>query len=192
MIHDLVKLNRSYRRFHEDVSVSREDLVQLVDLARQSASGGNLQPLRYALSWTADRNQAVFSTLAWAAYFKDWAGPAAGERPAAYIIVLTEQGPGRERLLFTDLGIATQNILLGAVERGLGGCIFHSVDRPALQAALAIPEKYQILHVIALGKPKEEVVIEEIPAGGDVKYWRDQAGVHHVPKLRLDDVLVEL
>jgi len=192
MIEDLVAKNRSYRRFNQDFAITKDDLTQLVDLARKSPSGANLQPLRYALSWIEDRNRVIFPTLGWAGYLTDWPGPAEGERPSAYIICLAEQGVGREHILYTDLGIASQSILLGAVELGLGGCIVHSVNRPALQEALGIPDEYQILQVIALGKPKEEVIIEETSPSGDVKYWRDQAGIHHVPKRRLDDIVIEL
>jgi len=192
MIKHLVSQNRSYRRFNEDYPISQDDLLQLIDLARKSASGANLQPLRYALSWTADRNRLIFPTLSWAGYLKGWDGPAEGERPSAYIICLAEKGQGRENIVYTDLGIATQSILLGAVERGLGGCTIHSIDRPVLQAALPIPERYQILQVIALGQPKEEVIIEEMSPGGDIKYWRDETDVHHVPKRRLEDIVIEL
>jgi nitroreductase len=89
-----------------------------------------------------------------------------------------------------DEGIAIQNIMLGATERGLGGCILGSVQREQVRQILDIPTQYEILHVLALGKPKETVVLETIGPDGDVKYWRDQAGVHHVPKRRLEDIIV--
>jgi len=89
-----------------------------------------------------------------------------------------------------DHGIAAQTILLGAVEKGLGGCMIASIDRDALRQALKIPERFEILLVLALGKPRENVVIETLKPDGDVKYWRDGDGVHHVPKRRLEDVIL--
>jgi nitroreductase len=91
-----------------------------------------------------------------------------------------------------DQGIAAQTIMLAATERGLGGCIMSNVQRTRLKQALNIPEKYDILLVLAIGKPKETVVIEEISDGEDIKYWRDPAAVHHVPKRKLADVVINL
>jgi nitroreductase len=91
MIRDLILKNRSYRRFYQDVPVSRETLKELVDLARQCASGANKQPLKYILSCDPAVNARVFETLAWAGYIKDWPGPEEGERPAAYIVILGDR-----------------------------------------------------------------------------------------------------
>ena len=81
-------------------------------------------------------------------------------------------------------------MLLGAVEKGLGGCIIASVKKESLRRALNIPERYDILLVLALGKPAERVVIEEVGADGDVKYWHASDGSHHVPKRRLADLVI--
>lgn len=189
MFRDLVLSNRSFRRFKENVPISESTLRELVDLARCSASAGNIQPLKYMLSWTRDRNDAIFPTLAWAGYLKDWDGPAPGKRPSAYVILL-----GDRRISMKvpwDHGIAAQTILLGAVEKGLGGCMIGSIDRDSLRQRLSIPEDYEILLVIALGKPAEKVVLEDVGADGSIKYYRDADGVHHVPKRRLSDVIVE-
>ena len=188
MLKDLVRKNRSYRRFHQEVAVSLETLRDLVDLARLSASGANKQPLKYLLSNKAGRNEAIFETLGWAAYLKDWPGPEEGERPSAYIVVL---GDTTIRSSFgVDPGIAAQSILLGATEQGLGGCILASIRRDALREALGIDERYQIELVLALGKPKEMVVIDPVGPDGDIKYWRDADGVHHVPKRALAEIIL--
>lgn len=190
MLADLILKNRSYRRFYQDVPVSLETLRELIGLARLSASARNLQPLRYILCTDRETNAAVFSTLAWAGYLKDWPGPVEGERPAAYIVVLHDTTLGGQTYVGVDQGLAMQNILLGAAERGLGGCIIASVQRDRLRQILSIPERYEILAVIALGKPKETVVIEPVGPDGDIKYWRDAQQVHHVPKRSLDELIV--
>ena len=188
-LRDLVMRNRSCRRFDERVSVARETLVELVDLARCSPSGANVQPLKYMLSWEQGRNDIIFASLSWAGYLREWDGPATGERPTAYIIVL---GDRDIRASFgCDHGIAVQSMLLGAAEKGLGGCIVGSFKRDQLRESLSIADRFEILLVVALGKPAEQVVIETAPESGDIRYWRDEAGVHHVPKRRLDDLIVE-
>lgn len=188
MLKDLVVRTRSYRRFHEDQPVSMETLRELVDLARLAASARNGQPLRYVLCNDRATNAAIFATLAWAGYLTDWPGPAEGERPAAYIVTLSAEpkNPG----VGVDEGLALQSILLGATERGLGGCILGSVKREEVRRILEIPKQYEILHVLALGVPGETVVIETVGVDGDTKYWRDASSVHHVPKRRLEDIII--
>lgn len=187
MIKDLIQANRSYRRFFESEVVSCETLRDLVDLARLSASGANRQPLKYLLSCTPERNATIFPHLAWAGYLTDWPGPAEGERPAAYVVILGDATISRS--FGVDHGIAAQSILLGAAERGLGGCIIASIQRQALREALVLDPRYEILLVLALGRPKEHVVVEPVGPDGDIKYWRDAQGVHHVPKRALDDLI---
>jgi len=188
MIKDLVAKSRSYRRFFQEVAIDKRVLRELVDLARLSPSAANLQPLKYILSCEPKKNALIFQHLGWAGYLKDWPGPAEGERPSAYIIILGDTEITRS--FGCDHGIAAQSILLGAAEKGLGGCIIGTVKREELRRALALPARYEILLVLALGKPKETVVIELVGAGGDIKYWRDNKGVHHVPKRSLNSIIL--
>jgi nitroreductase len=188
MLRDIVASNRSYRRFYQDVTIDCDTLTALVDLARLSASGANRQPLKYILSCDRDKNARIFPTLAWAGYLTEWLGPDEGERPSAYIVVLGDTEIAQS--FGTDHGIAAQTILLGATEMGYGGCIIASIRKDALRQALTIPPRYEILLVLALGKPKEQVQIDPVGADGDIKYWRDSALVHHVPKRALDDIIL--
>jgi len=188
MINELVKENRSYRRFYEDHAVAPETLKELVNLARMSASGANLQPLKYILSCDPSKNADIFSCLAWAGYLKDWPGPREGERPAAYIVVLGDTSISESA--GCDHGIAAQTILLGAREKGLGGCMLGSIDRNALRDSLNIPSQLKILLVLAIGKPREQVVLETVGSDNSIRYWRDNEGVHHVPKRKLEDIIV--
>lgn len=65
-----------------------------------------------------------------------------------------------------------------------------SIKRQKLRQALDIPSRYKILLVLALGKPRETVVIDTVSPAGDIQYWRDSNGIHHVPKRHLDDIIV--
>ncbi len=187
MLKDLILKNRSYRRFYEEHKIAVEELKELVNLARLSASGRNLQPLKYFLSADEETNQKVFSTLAWAGYLKDWDGPEEGEKPSGYIVILGDTSLTKN--YFCDHGIAAQSMLLGAVDKELGGCIFASIQREKLKQLLNIENHFEVLLVIALGKPKEKVVIEEVK-NGDIKYYRDEKQVHHVPKRSLDELII--
>jgi nitroreductase len=188
MIKDLIIRNRSCRRFYQDVPIDYQTLREFVDLARLSPSAGNMQPLKYGLSCEPKSNDLIFPCLAWAGYLKDWPGPIEGEKPAAYIIILGDTEITDD--FACDSGIAAQSILLGTREKGLAGCIIGLVQRDRLRKVLDIPARFQILVVLALGKPKEMAVIESVGPSGDIKYWRDSQGTHHIPKRSLDDIII--
>lgn len=186
---DLVHKTRSYRRFNENELIEFSTLLHLVDLARLSASAKNLQPICYYLSNDPKMNADIFPCLGWAGYIKDWIGPKEGERPTGYIIML-EDTDINSRWIAHDVGIAAQSIMLGATETGLGGCIVAAINKPVLRKVLEIPEQYQIHFVLALGKPIEKVVLDSIQSSGDIKYWRDDQQIHHVPKRQLQDIIL--
>ena len=188
MIADLVQANRSCRRFYENHEVDVKSLEALIDLARLSASGANLQPLKYILSCEPPINAEIFSCLGWAAYLKDWPGPEPGERPTAYIVILGDTTISKE--FGVDHGIAGQSMLLGAREEGLAGCMLATIDRKSLRKILNIEAHLKILLVLAIGKPKEEIVIETVGPDGSIRYWRDSQGVHHVPKRPLQEIII--
>jgi nitroreductase len=189
MIKELILKNRSYRRFFQQERISVDLLREWVDLARNSASARNSQPLKYIISTDESFNAQIFEQLAWAGYLSDWNGPGEGERPSAYMIMLHDTRIAANYLC--DDGIASQSILLGAVEAGFGGCMIHAVNRKKLREILNLPGHFEIIHVLALGRPKEQVVLDEMKEG-DVKYWRDGNQVHHVPKRPLDEIIIRV
>jgi len=189
-ISELVARSRSYRRFDETHLLDEQTLVDLVDLARLCPSAANRQPLKYMISWRPEDNARVFPNLRWAAALTDWDGPAEGERPTGYVVIL-----GDTRIFKPvrwDDAIVAQSMLLAAVEQGLGGCMLGSIDYPGLRKTLGIPEHLKILLVLALGKPAETVVLEDGTSPDETPYWRDADGVHHVPKRSLEEVLLRL
>jgi len=187
-LRDLVLRNRSFRRFDGSYRIQRETLVELIGLARCTPSAANRQPLKYILSADQQTNDRIFPCLTWAAYLKDWEGPAAGERPSAYIVILIDEAIAQD--WWCDDGIAAQTILLGAVEKGLGGCMIGSIDKERLRQGLHIPKHLKIRLVVALGKPAERVKLEDLVPGGDIRYWRDEKDVHHVPKRMLAELIL--
>jgi len=185
MFADLVRRARTYRRFVESDRIPAETLRGLVDVARIASCGGNSQKLRYMIVSELDDCAALFPSLAWAAALKDWPGPAEGERPTGYIIILSEAGAGH------NVGIAAQTIQLAATEAGYGVCMMGAIKRDDIKATFSIPEAVNVHLVLAIGKPAETVVIEPMPESGSTAYWRSEDGVHHVPKRALGDVLVD-
>jgi len=184
-VSEAIRRRRSIRRFRQE-QVPLPVLQKLVEAARLAPSGGNLQPWEFIIVHEAMLLPKVFSTLAWAGYIAPEGTPPEGKRPAAYIVALqnTSVNP---RTPVADLAAAIENILLQAVEEGLGSCWIGSVKREKLAELLSIPEGYVIDSVVALGYPDEESVVE--PFSGSVKYWRDEKGVFHVPKKSLAEIV---
>ncbi len=187
---DIVAKNRSYRRFVEADKISTETLTELIELARLVPSGANAQALKFMLVNSEEDNAKMFPTIGWAGALPDWDGPVEGERPAAYIIMLCDLEIGKNKQ--TDVGISAQTILLGAVEKGLGGCMLGNIKRSEIAEKFNIDtEKYSIDLVIALGKPNEDVRIVDVPESGKTAYYRDENTVHYVPKRSIDELIVK-
>ena len=184
---DIILKNRSYRRFYQDVQITKEELTDFIDHARLSASGRNAQSLKYFISNSVDLNNKIFMTTAWAGYYKEWPGPAEGERPSAYIVILADNSISDN--YYCDDGIAAQSIMLAATEAGYGGCMIASLKKNELSQILNLTDNLKIVLVLAIGKPKEKVVIEDIK-DNDFKYWRDSEDVHHVPKRSIDEIII--
>jgi nitroreductase len=187
---DLVEKNRSRRRFKQDIQIEIEILRELISLARLCPTGANMQPLKYILINTPEKTALVFKHLSWAGYLPNWVGPEYGERPSAYIVILGDTTIRKD--FGVDPGIAAQTIMLGAVEKELGGCIIASINKKNLASDLSIPSQFEILLVLALGIPNEEVMITPVDHSRDIKYWRDEKNIHYVPKRSLDELIVEI
>jgi len=185
---ELLLKNRSYRRFYQEEKIERRVLREMVENIRLTPSPANLQPLKFVIVDNPEMNRKIFPHLKWAAYLKDWDGPVEGERPSAYIVMLGNRNVSA--YVAWDYGIALQTLQLSAVEKGYGGCAIVSGDKEKIRELLGIPVELEIGCVLALGKPREKVVIDEVK-DGNIKYWRDGQGVHHVPKRSLDELILK-
>lgn len=186
----LMKSDRSVRRFQESEEVSRETLERVVELVRYCPSGRNVQSLRYVIVTDETVKSSIFPLLKWAGYFRDWEGPGAGERPAAYLVQCLDTLYGDNCLC--DDGLQLEALTLGLRSLGLAGCIIKSFDHIRLKELLGLDERFSPRYVVALGYPAEEVVIEDMSGDedADFKYFRTADGVHHVPKRRLEELII--
>jgi len=190
MLKDLVKKARSYRRYDNSFEVSDEILLDLIDTARLTPSAANRQPIKYLVSNKKIHNDKIFPCLGWAGYLQEWTGPTTKEQPTAYIILFTDTQFSPH--LSFDPGIVAQTIMLAAAEKGIGACMIASVDKNKLKKIVNLSIEYEILLVIALGKPNESIIIEDVGEDGSIKYWRDEKSNHFVPKRKLQDVFFKV
>jgi len=194
MLHNLIKQNRTYRRFYEDIKISESDLLSFIELARLSSSPRNRQSLKFYFSNKEETNEIFFETLSWAGALPNWKAPKKGERPSAYIIILGDNSilPKVEKSYHeVASGIVAQSIMLGATEKGFGGCMIAAIKRKQLKEYLNLPEYLDVLLVLAIGKPKENVILTEMSEDGNYNYWRDEKQNHYVPKRSLEEIIVK-
>ncbi len=183
--YDLMILRRTIRQFRR-TPVNREVLEKIVNAARLAPSAANLQPLEFVAVDDDRVREGIFPCLRWAAYIAPRGDPRPGQEPAAYVVVLVNQDI-RKTMFEYDVGAAVENMILAALELGIGACWLISIEREKITEVLHVPAGYRVDSVLALGYPAEQPVSEEF--AGSAKYWKDESGVLHVPKRRLDRVL---
>jgi len=177
-VYDLVVSRRTIRRFKAG-PVDRELLERLANAGRLAPSAANMQPLEFVVVDDAGLKAEIFPCLKWAAYIAPAGNPGTGEEPAAYIVTLVNSQV-REKMFEYDVGAAMENMILAALDEGVGGCWLLSIDRERLKGVLEVPDNYRVDCVLALGYPAEEPVAEVM--GDSCRYWKDADGRLHVPK----------
>lgn len=191
MLRDLVLKNRSYRGFDENRLVSREDMLEWVDLTRFTASSVNLQPLKYAVVSAREQVEEMVSLTRWAGLLREEKLPLPGKHPTGFILVCQDtRVSAAETTFLKDVGIAAQTILLAATEKGFGGCMIGSFDAEGIKALLSLPAQVEPKLAIALGVPAEKIVLAQVGEDGRTTYFRDADGTHFVPKRRLEDIVL--
>ena len=184
--YELAISRRSIRRFKQ-IAVPYEILRKCVNAARLAPSAANVQPLEYIIVDDEQLLGKVFHTLLrWAAALGSQGIPPVGSRPRAYIVILSNKNLGISFSVH-DVGLAVENMILVALEEGIGSCCLGSADQDRLAAVLNIPDDYEIALVLALGYPDESPVEE--PFNGSTEYWKDDYGVLHVPKKSSEKIL---
>lgn len=188
---ELVLQNRSYRNYDSACSLRREDLLELVDLARFTPTAKNKQELKFCIACKKEEISEILAISLWAQSLKDRKLPYPGKEPAGFIVICRDKDiqPSLD-LSLIDSGIAAQTILLGATEKGLGGCINLSFQKQKLSALLSLPENVEPVILLAIGKPGDKIVLTDVAADGDTTYWRDENDAHYVPKRALEDIIL--
>ena len=192
MLKDLVIKNRSYRGYDETRKVTREELLEFVNLTRYTASSVNAQPLKYHIACDPEEAAAIQKLTKWAAGLPQLDLPYPGTEPTGFVVICQDEGINASSTMFLrDIGAAAQTMLLAAVEKGLGGCMIGNFNKNELKALLHLPEKVEPNLIVAFGKPSEQVVLTDVGADGSTRYYRDETGtVHYVPKRALKDILL--
>ncbi len=183
---NIVTNTRCTRRFKSDINIQKDDLIELIDLARQTSSGKNMQPLKYIPITDDNIKDEVYKPLVWAAHLQEW-NQAKNEKPSAYILIVNDTSI--EGFAAIDSGIAMQTIMLGATAKGYDGCVLASIDKVAYKKLFNLENNLEPMFIIALGVKDENIKVVDVQ-DGDTNYYRDTNDTHCVPKRKLSDVLI--
>ena len=188
---DLIRENRSYRGFDETRKITREELLQMVEGARLSASSVNRQPLKYVLIYEPEKVAQFQPLTRWARNLPQLKLPHPGKCPTAFIVICQDKRIDENLNRYQrDIGIAAQSMLLLAVEMGLGGCMIGNFTAGDVHAQLKLPEEIVPMLIVAVGKPDEKIVLTEVEKDGNTAYYRDEDDTHYVPKRKLEDLIL--
>ena len=191
MIKELAQKSRSYRAYDKSRSISREELLDLIDTARYAPASANMQPLCYYIAYEQEDLDKILPLLKWAAMLPDRHLPDPGKEPTAIVVICCDTEITKNpQVVSRDVGAVAQTILLAATEKGLGGIMIGNYNAEKLSEALHLPENLQPQLVVALGKPAENIILEDVEKGESVKYYRDENDIHHVPKRKLEDIII--
>ena len=190
-VYEAMLKRRSIRRF-KNKAVPYEALEKCIDAARLAPSGRNQQLCEYIVINDAKVLPGIFENIGGSAKLPpDKGGPRPEQSPKAYTIVLInktlEGDANRRRVTLYDVGMAAENIMLTALEQGIGTCPILMFNEADLKLLLEIPEGYDIALVIAMGYPDESPLADV--AGDSLNIWVDEKGVRHVPKRKLADII---
>ena len=189
MIIENIEHTRSHRRFTEK-KIIEEEILEMLEGARFSASTKNAQILRYSYAIDDEKCQKLFSAVSLGGLLKNENKATLEERARGFILISTKKDiTFPDSKLYFDIGIATQNIILVADELGYGACIVMSYNKKIFEEVLELPEEYDSKAVIILGEAKDIVKLVDSKDEEDTKYFVEN-GIHHVPKLKLGDLIL--
>ena len=181
----LLEKNRSTRGYDASFIVRKDQLRRIVSVNTRVASARNRQPLRFRLV-TSEEAHKVLPYIRMGSALCEMNLPLPGHEPNAFIVVCSVIEPRQST--YIDLGISVQSMLLQAVEIGLNGLCIMSFDKERIVSELNLP--HEPLMVVAIGKGAERFRLVDVDTSASRDYYREE-GVHCVPKLVLDELIIE-
>ena len=184
---DIVQNTRTTRRFKQNVTIDKSELIELIDLTRTTSSSKNMQPLKYIAITDEKIKDEIYKPLQWAAHLSTW-NQAEDEKPSAYILMINDTSI--DGFAMIDCGISLQTIMLGITSKGYDGCPLASIDKAAYKKLFNLPSNLEPMLIIAIGKSNETIEIVDVQDDKDTNYYRDEKQNHYVPKRKLEDILI--
>ena len=188
-ITELINSRRTIRKFSQE-PIKKELIEKYINCARVAPSAANLQPLKYIGINSKEMTDKIFPHVKWAGYLAPNYNPKDDERPTAYIAICGDKNI-RESGYDMDIGAAAENIILSALEDGIGSCWMLSIDKSKISEILNLDPNIKLCTIIALGypleSPKEVNVVDN-----NIKYYLNDNNTLCVPKRSMEDVIIKI
>ena len=184
-LNKLLRRNRSYRGYDTSFEVRADQLRRIIETATLCPSARNQQVLRFR-PVLRNESDKVLKHIRLGGALPELHLPFPGTEPQAFIVICSTVE--ESKYVDIDLGIVAQTMLLQATELGLGGICIGAFDHAEIKEALNLP--YEPVLVIAFGRPGEHIELVECSEGDSLTYYRND-GIHYVPKIRVDDLIIK-
>ena len=181
----LLRRNRSYRGYDKACVVTMAQLRRIAEVCTKVPSGRNQQVLRFKLLTRDSGSEAMQGLYKLGGALPELHLPFPGTEPEAFIIICSTVTP--DKWVNMDVGIAAQSMLLKAVEMGLGGICIGAFNKDKVTETFGLP--CEPVLILAIGKPAEKIELVPVRAGEPLKYYREN-GIHYVPKITADDLIL--
>ncbi len=185
-IYDLITKRRTVRKY-QNKPMKREQIRKYINAARVAPSAMNMQPVKYISVLSKEKVAQVFACTRWAGYLPEY-NPNQSDIPSAFVAVCTDSSLKSAFCEF-DMGAAVENLILSALEDGVGACILGAIDKPKITELLSLPENLTLCYLVALGYSAEKQRSVEME-NGNIKYYLENGEIC-VPKRSIDEVLIK-
>jgi nitroreductase len=133
-------------RTYQDKPVPREKLERILEAGRLAPSARNVEPWHFIAVTNPEKRKALSKGL----YAKFVA-------QAPLVIVVCGDKKASADWYVVDASLALENMVLTAVNEGLGTCVVGSFEEKDIKAALKIPDNFEVIAMIAVGYAKEKL-----------------------------------
>ena len=150
---EAIKQRHSVRKY-AGKPVEINDVLEILNIARESPSSGNLQNWRFVIVTDEKKRKKIADACLQQAWME--------EAPVHIVVcndptevVANYEDAGRKYAI-QNCAIVSQSIMLAALKFKLGSCFVGAFDDFAIREILNIPEHIEVEAIITLGYPAEE------------------------------------
>lgn len=155
---EIMRTRRSCRAFDSEKSVSREDLLKIVEAGRLSPSGCNSQPWKFIVVDSPEAKEKLCDAIV---VEKGMTGAPWRHQVSAFIIFVEQSANvmpsvvahyhDTQRFAPGDIGIACMNMCHEAHSLGLATCMIGMNDQSKMEEYFGIPQGKDVRLVLAIG-----------------------------------------
>lgn len=167
LLNEAIQNRHSIRSFRPD-AVSEEQLLELAEAAQMAPTASNLQAWRFLFITDPQLKEKV-----------DLFSPGLSGKPPVILLICSDMEKVRKKGgknsevygCLMDASMAAENLMLKALDLGLGTCAIKSFNEPAVRKVLNLSERYRIELLVSIGYPEGEARCPKRPPVENISYF---------------------